>query len=70
MRFWGHVLECIFFDDFFVSSRPCSHLFAVLRLLVDFNDQDIDTLLVRCKCACKMRSNTFAEGQAGAHAKA
>ena len=32
---------------FFQSSRPCSHLFAVLTLLVDFNDPKADTLLVR-----------------------
>ena len=36
------------FDSiFFRRSRPCSHLFAVLRLLVDFNDPKVDTLLVR-----------------------
>jgi hypothetical protein len=32
---------------FFQSSRLCSHLFAVLTLLVDFNDPKVDTLLVR-----------------------
>jgi hypothetical protein len=34
-------------NNFFPSSRACSHLFAVLRLLVDFNDPKVDTLLVR-----------------------
>jgi len=33
--------------NFFESARPCSHLFAVLRLLVDFNDPEVDTMLVR-----------------------
>jgi hypothetical protein len=37
-----------FFTKFFQSARPCSHLFAVLRLLVDFNDPKVDTMLVRC----------------------
>ena len=31
----------------FESARPCSHLFAVLRLLADFNDPEVDTMLVR-----------------------
>ena len=70
MLFSGRLFNEIFFDNFFSRSRPCSHLFAVLRLLVDFNDPNIDTLLVRCECACIPRSNAFAESQAGAHAKA
>jgi hypothetical protein len=36
-----------FFHKFFSSARPCSHLFAVLRLLLDFNDPEVDTMLVR-----------------------
>ena len=47
-RFFGHCLRVHFFiSKFFQSARPCSHLFAVLRLLVDFNDPKVDTLLVR-----------------------
>ena len=45
--FLGHEVEFIFYDNFFQSSRACSHLFAVLRLLVDFNNPKVDTLLVR-----------------------
>jgi hypothetical protein len=40
-------LGLFFIFVFFQSSRPCSHLFAVLTLLVDFNDPKVDTLLVR-----------------------
>lgn len=48
----GELLECsmlvqldlIFFSR---SSRPCSHLVAVFMLLLDFNDQDAATMLVR-----------------------
>jgi hypothetical protein len=47
-RFCGHHHEFVFFlTNFFESARPCSHLFAVLRLLVDFNDPEVDTMLVR-----------------------
>ncbi len=45
--FWAMKSSSFFYDNFFQSSRACSHLFAVLRLLVDFNDQKVDTLLVR-----------------------
>ncbi len=46
-RFRGLVFEFFFYNDFLSSSRACSHLFAVLTLLVDFNDPKVDTLLVR-----------------------
>ena len=37
-----------FLYQFFSRSRACSHLFAVLLLLTDLNDPEVDTLLVRC----------------------
>jgi hypothetical protein len=40
-------MSCFFLFEFFHRARPCSHLFAVLRLLVDFNDPKVDTLVVR-----------------------
>jgi hypothetical protein len=40
------IASFFFFTNFFQSARPCSHLFAVLRLLVDFNDPKVDTMLV------------------------
>jgi hypothetical protein len=45
-RFCDHDREFLFLSIFFQSARPCSHLFAVLRLLVDFNDPKVDTMLV------------------------
>ena len=49
--FWSFGWLCNFADLFF-SSWPCSHLFAVLKLLIDFNDPEIDTILVRSGCVC------------------
>ena len=47
-RFSDTLCEFIFlFEIFLRRSRPCSHLFAVLRLLVEFKDPKVDTLLVR-----------------------
>ena len=40
-------VELKFYFDFFCSSRACSHLAAVFMLLLDFNDRDAGTLLVR-----------------------
>ena len=40
-------VELNFFFEFFCSSRACSHLAAVFMLLLDFNDRDAGTLLVR-----------------------
>jgi hypothetical protein len=40
------IASFFFLAYFFQSARPCSHLFAVLRLLVDFNDPKVDTMLV------------------------
>ncbi len=37
----------IFFFIFLCRSRACSHLAAVFMLLLDFNDRDAGTLLVR-----------------------
>ena len=44
--FLGHELNCLFFLITFPSSHACSHLYAVLRLLLDFNDPEVDTMLV------------------------
>jgi hypothetical protein len=47
-RFSDALYEFVFFHQiFFNRSRPCSHLFAVLRLLVDFINPKVNTLLVR-----------------------
>ena len=40
-------VELKFFFEFFFSSRACSHLAAVFMLLLDFNDREAGTLLVR-----------------------
>ena len=45
--FFTHQLVFIFIFLFFFSARPCSHFFAVLLLLLDLNDPDVETLLVR-----------------------
>jgi hypothetical protein len=38
-----------FHFPYFFSARPCSHFFAVLLLLLDLNDPDVETLLVRLR---------------------
>jgi len=45
--FWWENSSRNLLFNFFCSSRACSHLAAVFMLLLDFNDRDAGTLLVR-----------------------
>ena len=50
MRCYGFgtlILPIYFVSKFFFSARPCSHLCAVLLLLLDYLDPEVDTMLVR-----------------------
>jgi len=43
---WIEFRPLLFLTFFFLSARPCSHLNCVLRLLLDFNDKNVEAMMV------------------------